>query len=155
MGDFTEHEQRITAALDKISVGLAKIVETRQGQSSLAADLQAERDANAQLEERVRGIKEKQETMVAALQNEVATLRRALSEADADLQQLRAVNAELRGSNAALRQANADALPDGTLVNQALAAEVEALRALESQNRAEIDRALSVLEPMLEEAANA
>lgn len=155
MGDFAEHEQRIASALDKISTGLAKLSERGGGNAALEEDLAAEREANAQLEERVRAIKEKQETMVASLQDEVASLRRALSDADGDLQKLRAVNAELRTSNEALRTANAGALPDDNLVNQALLAEVEALRALEAQNRAEIDRALSVLEPMLEETANA
>ena len=40
-------------------------------------------------------------------------------------------------------------------VNTAMETEIEALRELNEANRAEIDRALSELEPMLKEAANA
>ena len=40
-------------------------------------------------------------------------------------------------------------------MNAALAAELEALRALEDGNRAEIDRALGLLEPMVQEMADA
>lgn len=153
MSEISELEGRITSALDRISIGLARLAEA--GVGGLADELAAEREANAQLEERVRAIKEKQETMVAALQSDVATLRETLAATDADLQRLKSVNAELRASNAALRKANARALPDADLVNGALLAEVEALKALEAGNRAEIDRALGLLEPMLKEVANA
>ncbi len=153
MSEIAELEGRITSALDRISVGLGRIAES--GGAGLADELAAEREANAQLEERVRAIKEKQETMVAALQSEVSSLREALGATDADLQRLKSVNAELRASNSALRRANAAGLADAELVNGALAAEVEALKALEQGNRAEIDRALGLLEPMLKEAANA
>jgi len=153
MSEIAELEGRITAALDRISVGLSRLAET--GDGGLAEELAAEREANAQLEERVRAIKEKQETMVASLQQEVSMLRDSVGAIDSDLQRLRSVNAELRATNAALRTANAEGLADAGLVNEALAAEVEALRALEAGNRAEIDRALGLLEPMLKEAVNA
>ena len=65
------------------------------------------------------------------------------------------MNDALRSSNAQLREANAGGLADAGLVNAALAAELEALRALEDGNRAEIDRALGLLEPMVQEMADA
>lgn len=153
MSEIAELEGRITAALDRISSGLGRLGDA--GDAGLADELAAEREANAQLEERVRAIKEKQETMVASLQDEVSALRASLGSTDSDLQRLRSVNAELRASNAALRDANANGLADAGLVNDALLAEIEALKALEAGNRAEIDRALGLLEPMLEEVANA
>ena len=153
MNDISELERRLTAALDRIGLGLGKI--GGEDAAVLASELAAEREANAQLEARVLAIKDKQETMVAALQDEVARLREALTGTDADLQRLRSVNADLRSSNAALRDANASGVADPTLVNSAMETEIGALRELNAANRAEIDRALAELEPMLKEAANA
>ncbi len=160
MSDIEELERRLTSALDRIGAGLGRIGgEDAQG---LADELAAEREANAQLEERVRAIKEKQETTVASLQEQVTDLqgeidrlREALTGTDADLQRVRSVNAELRASNAALRSANAEGLADADLVNGALQTELSSLRELNAANRAEIDRALAALEPMLEEAGHA
>lgn len=154
MSDIAELESRLSAALDRIATGVGRMGEAEPPQA-LVEELAAEREANAQLEARVLAIKEKQETMVAALQADVARLTEALSGTDTDLQRLKSVNAELRATNAALRTANAAGLPDADLVNSAMSAEVDALRALEAGNRAEIDRALGMLEPMLREVAHA
>ena len=88
--------------------------QTAGGGQDLAEELEAERVANAQLEERVRAIREKQETTVSALEKtvedlsaEIASLKEALADRDGGLQRIRRVNAELRRSNAALREANA------------------------------------------------
>ena len=153
MSDISELERRITSALDRI--GIAAEALGVAGSQQLAEELSAEREANAQLEARVRAIKEKQETMVADLQDEVAALRDALTQTDADLQRLRSVNAELRDSNSALRKANSEGVADPDLVNTAMETEIEALRELNEANRAEIDRVLNELEPMLGEVANA
>ena len=153
MTDITELERRITAALDRIGNGVDRMA--GGADAGLAEALEAERMANAQLEERVRAIKETQETTVATLEQEVASLRDALAATDADLQQVRSVNAELRASNAALRDANAEGLADASMVNTALQAELEAVKALQAGDRAEVDRVLATIEPMLEESANA
>lgn len=153
MTDITELQRRITAALDRIGNGMDRVANSAD--AGLAEALEAERMANAQLEERVRAIKETQETTVATLEAEVASLRDALAATDADLQQVRGVNAELRGSNAALRSANAEGLADAELVNAALQVELDALRALQAGDRAEMDRVLATIAPMLEETANA
>lgn len=155
MSDIADLERRITAALDRIGVAADKLGGGEEGDASLAAELAAEREANAQLEERVQAIKERQETTVAGLQDEVTALRQALSDTDADLQRLRAVNADLRKSNADLRDANAQGLADASLVNAALEEELKALRELNTASRSEIDRALAELEPMLKEASGA
>ena len=153
MSDIAELERRIASALERIGSAVQGL--GAAGSEALEAELAAEREANAQLEARVRAIKEKQETMVASLQDEVAALRDVLTQTDADLQRLRSVNAELRQSNAALRRANAQGVADPDLVNSAMETEIEALRELNEANRAEIDRVLSELEPMLGEVANA
>lgn len=153
MSDISELERRITAALDRIGAGVEQL--STGGDSGLAEALEAERMANAQLEERVRAIKETQETTLATLEAEVATLRQSLAATDADLQGARSVNAELRASNAKLRAANAAGIADAALVNDAMEAELVALKTLRDGDRAEIDRVLGTLEPMLKEARHA
>ena len=160
MGDIEEYQRRITAALDRIG----RAMEARQtdgGGQDLADELEAERTANAQLEERVRAIRQKQETTVAALEKtvenlsaEIASLKEALADRDGGLQRIRRVNAELRRSNAALREANAAGLADPHLVNTSMMAELEALRAEQAAGAAEIDEIAAVLEPILAEEAH-
>ncbi len=152
MTDIAELERRITAALDRIGSGLGRIGESARAQ---AADLAAKREAEERLEERVRAAEDSQERLAAGLRDEIASLKTALSEVDADLQRLRAVNADLRTSNAALREANAAGLADPDLVNDALRTEVEALQALDETTRGEIERALALLEPLAGEAEHA
>ncbi len=153
MEDISEFERRITAALDRASQALDSLGAGDGGNSAeLTAELEAERVANQQLEERVRAIKEKQETMVARLEQDVASLKDALKSRDADLQQLRSVNEELRGSNASLREANAQGVGDADLVNSAMVTELESLRAARAADRSEIEEILATLEPVLKEA---
>lgn len=160
MSDIEDYQRRITAALDRIGKALEARPAAADG-GDLAAELEAERVANAQLEERVRAIKEKQETTVSALEKtvedlnaEVASLKDALADRDGGLQRLRKVNAELRRSNAALREAHKAALPDAHLVNTSMMAELEALRADHAAGAAELSEIAAVLEPILAEEAN-
>ncbi|MDJ1007262.1 MAG: hypothetical protein QNJ13_05495 [Paracoccaceae bacterium] len=160
MTDIEQYQQRITAALDRIG----RALEARPpagDEEGLAEALEAERTANAQLEERVRAIKEKQETTVAALEKtvedlnaEVASLKDALGDRDGGLQRMMKVNGELRQSNTALREAIAAALPDPHLVNRSMMAELEALRAAQSVNETELAEIAAVLEPILKEEAH-
>ncbi|MEO1239681.1 MAG: hypothetical protein AAFW64_08505 [Pseudomonadota bacterium] len=160
MSEIAEYQSRITSALDRISVAL----ETGAGGSNdgeLAAALDAERTANAQLEERVRAIKEKQETTIAALEKAVAdleaeaqSLKTALGDRDSGLQRMRRVNEELRRSNTALREANAAGLADAHLVNTGMMAELEALRADHATTQAELGEIAAVLDPILSEDSN-
>lgn len=166
MDNIAEYQARITAALDRISSALPKVGAEDQG---LADALEAERTANAQLEERVKAIKDKQETMVTELEAQVSSLKQQVDEQDTALgelraavetkeseaRQLRKVTAELRARIAALREANAAALPDAHLVNKAMASELEALRAAETSMRAEMDEILGALEPIVTEAEHA
>jgi chromosome segregation ATPase len=157
MSDISELERRITAALDRAAqamdrLGVAGASESGVDAAALMDELEAERVANAQLEERVRAIKEKQETTVAGLEGQVTRLKAQVESRDGELSRLKAVGDELRRSNQALREANASALPDADLVNGSLTAEVEALRAARAADRAEIDDILATLDPVLKEA---
>ena len=153
MSDISEFERRITAALDRAQQALEQLSAGEGGDTvALTAELDAERVANQQLEERVRAIKEKQETTVAELEGEVAHLQEALKARDGEVQSMRSVNETLRASNTALREANAQGLAEPELVNAAMVTELDGLRAARAAERAEIEEILATLEPALKEA---
>lgn len=153
MDDIAEYERRITAALDRAAQALDKLNAGEAGDAAaLKAELEAERVANQQLEERVRAIKEKQEQTVKRLEASVADLKQALATRDGEMQRLKAVNEELRLSNGALREANAQGVGDADAVNAAMVTEIESLRAARATERAEIEEILATLEPVLKEA---
>ena len=157
MSDISELERRITAALDRAGQAMDRLGVGGGGEdaakaAALAEELEAERVANAQLEERVRAIKEKQETTVAGLEAQVARLKEQLASRDGELTRLKAVGDDLRKSNSALREANASALPDGDLVNASLKSALDAEKAARAADRAEIEDILASLEPVLKEA---
>lgn len=153
MSDATEIEARLMAALDRIGAVLEALPEGPA--EDLAPALEAERMANAQLEERVKAIKDKQETLVGRLEEEVAALREKLLQSEAAAARMRGVNETLRKSNRTLREANAAGLADATLVDAATRAELEALQALRDGDRAELDEILGTLAPIVEEAEHA
>jgi len=155
MSDITELERRITAALDRISTGLGKA-----GGSNAVSDelvrlreaLESEQSANAQLEERVRAIRDRQEDTVSALEAEVARLREAAVRHDAEIQRLNRVNGQLRQNNHSLREANEQGVGDPHLINKAMMAELDSLRVSRDADRAELDAVLGELKPLLEGA---
>lgn len=152
MEDFSEFERRIAAALDRTSQAMDQLSAGEGDSATLKAELEAERVANQQLEERVRAIKEKQETTVTRLEEDVTRLKEALATRDAELQQIKAVNEALRDTNTKLRDANAQGVGDADLVNAAMATELDSLRAARAADRTEIEEILATLEPILQEA---
>ena len=165
MSDINALEARIAAALERLQRGVANLsersdgVETGAGDATdpetlaaLQARVEEERTANAQLEERVRALKERQDQKLAVLEERVAAQKAEMIDLDARLQRLQAANAELRGVASEMRSALIDELADPDLVNRALLAELEALQATQSADRAEIDAILGTLLPIVEEA---
>ncbi|MGI1661259.1 hypothetical protein ACRDNQ_03375 [Palleronia sp. KMU-117] len=155
MTDGSELERRIHAALDRIAAAGDALAAPAEGGGDLAAALEAERAANAQLEERVRAIRDRQETVVGRLEREVADLKAALAVRDATVQKVRRMNGLLRKTNRALRAANAANVGDADLINSALEAEVQALRALQETDRSELDEIIATLEPVVREVRHA
>lgn len=158
MSDITELEGRITAALDRIRKGIVdrpaaqpqlendlQLEESIARVTDLEAQLDEERTANAQLEERVKTLKERQDTLISDLTSEAEEHRRSSAKALDESQKLRAVNAELRDINAALRDAVAQDAPDPHLINKGMLAEVEALRATRDADITEVDAVMSEL----------
>lgn len=164
MVDITEYESRITAALDRITKGLEgleapQVVDAGSSEEDtaeiarLTQALEDERTVTAQLEERIKGIKDQLEGRVSGMETALEEARASVTAVDTELQQLREVNEKLRESNVALRDANAEGLADAELINASLMAEVEALRAGREADAAEMGAVLTQLDAILEATA--
>jgi chromosome segregation ATPase len=167
MNDIAELERRITLALERIGAGIDMLGTTGGGTAAASDDsagadshiaeledaLEAERAANAQLTERVRAIREKQETMVSALERKVARLTEQADSATLELQRLRQINEDLSDANRALSLAVAEGVSEPELINHAMMSELEALRASRAADLAEMDDILSELKPLIGEVA--
>lgn len=154
MSDIGALESRITAALDRIRQGLDAPSGQVAADPALQAALEEERAQNAELVERVRLLKERQDTQVATLTQRAETQSKHLMKLDEELQQLRASNVQLRDMNAKLRAAVTTGLAP-ELHDAALHAELEALNAQRSADAAEVDAILDELKPLIEEASHA
>jgi chromosome segregation ATPase len=163
MSDISILEGRITAALDRIRRGVEWMDELAASAPSLPADppgqeaaalrtrLEEERSVNAQLEERVRALKDRQDGRLAHLEAEVAENRARLSGMDDDLQRLRQTNADLRDSAAQMRDALTAGVAEPQLINRAMLAELEALRAARAVDLAEVNAVMAELRPFVGE----
>jgi hypothetical protein len=158
MSDIAALEGRITAALDRIREGVARhsvavAVEVPPADTDeLRTQLNEERTANAQLENRVRTLKDRQDGAISDLEGRAASHAAILAAMEAEVQRLRTSNAELRDMTAQLRSAAADGATAPELINRATIAEVEALQAQRASEAAEMDAIVSSLKPLIEEA---
>lgn len=172
MSQIEDLQGRITAAMERIGVGVTALSEqsgTGQGEAekvdALTMALDEEKLANAQLQERLGKLKSKHADEIDALRRELdksaeLDALRADSEAqsvamarlDMDVQRLRLANDQLRESNSALRQANEQGVGEPHLINKAMLAELEGLRAARATDAAEASAVLAKLEPLLANA---
>lgn len=167
MSELSHLETRISAALDRIRQGLdggaapaapveapAPSAATDDQVAELKRKLDDEKTANAQLEERVKLLKERQDGKLAELESNVDAGRARSARMDRELQRLRQVNAELRDINTQLREAVSGGVSEPHLVNKAMLAELEALRATRSADAAEMDAILEELTPIIAKEAS-
>lgn len=166
MSDISDLEQRITAALDRIGAGLDRMGGAGDADpAALQEALDAEKMTNAQLEERVRALKDQHEAQlrevqagpeeqIAALQAETAELKAALQEANAQARALKQSNQQMQASLQSLTEAGV-ASAEPQMINQAMMSELEGLRAARATDIAELDEILGALKPMLTEAQDA
>lgn len=155
MGQIEEFEQRITAALDRIGQGMGALGAVTDKPDdgeldTLKTALEDEKLANAQLEERIKALHEKYDETLAALKKSAEDQADATRVLDADLQRLRAANEQLRASNTALREANEAGVGEPHLINKAMLAELEALRAARATDVAETRAIVNALTPLLQ-----
>lgn len=156
MSDISELEARITTALERIGAGLGALAPAAASEpgevEALTAALDEERTVNAQLEERVKAIKEKQDSTVEALSAEVERMRVLLEAEEKSLAKLRQVNTDLRSNNDALRQAVSQGVAEPHLINKSMMSELEGLRAAQHADRAELDAVLGELTGLIADA---
>ncbi|MFX0540552.1 hypothetical protein ACEWPM_002315 [Roseovarius sp. S4756] len=161
MSDIDAMQSRIMAALDRIGQGLDGLGTTddqadEPGEvEALRQQVEDERLANAQLEERVKQLSARAREAEASLEELKAAAGEAKAEEDArakmlrkidgDLQSLRHANQQLRDNNAKLRDANASGVAEPHLINKAMMAELDGLRATRAADRAEMDAILGEL----------
>lgn len=166
MTDITDIEQRIAYALERIGKGLDAWPEPASPQQAMAddagtsievdvlkAELEAERVVNAQLTERVRAIKDKQETHLATLERKVIALTQQLEQQGAELQRQRVMNASLTGANQRLSIMVREGMDDPSELDAALATELEAMRLARSAEIAEMEEIMAELKPLIGEVA--
>lgn len=121
--------------------------------------LEEEKLANAQLEERNRTLNARLADIPAAplpdaaLQEQLAAQRESMADLDSELSRLRLSNDMLRKTCEDLRAALQAGLGEPHLINQAMLAELESLRADRSIERAEVRAVLDAMEPVLSEAS--
>jgi predicted nucleic acid-binding Zn-ribbon protein len=156
MREQDEFDRRIAVALDRIRYGLhvmgaAPLASDGASIAALRGELDEERVANAQLEERVRLLKDRQDTKVTALESSAVESRARLSAMSEDLQALHQSNAELRDVIGSLRAALADGMADPELINRAILAELDAVTAARDADRAELNAVIAELAPLLAE----
>jgi len=153
MGQIDELEQRISSALDRIGQGLEGVAQSDETPASaeVMAELDAERDANAQLEERLKALRERTSANTVQLEQKVERLQAQLAASEAQTAKLRGLNDRLQHAVEQLRRQNESMVGDPHLVNKAMMAELEALRSARAGDVAEMDAILSEMKPLVGE----
>lgn len=155
MSNIDELQRRITAAMDRVAQGLDSIGTADTGPDpEMVQALEDERTANAQLTERVQALKTKADEDLASLRAQVEEAGTRMAQLDLEVQRMRHANTELTQACAALRDANAEGLGDPHLINKAMLAELEGLRAARASDVAETEAILTALTPLLETASD-
>jgi predicted nucleic acid-binding Zn-ribbon protein len=157
MSEISELEARVLAALDRIAAGADRLARSAPVPASdpaelaaLQAALEDERIANAQLTERVKAIRDRQEQTVAALEGRVKALQQRAERAERQAAQVAQMNDRLRETAAALRKAVAEGAPEiSAALDAALLAELEATREAQAADRAELEAIVAELQPMV------
>lgn len=153
MGQIDDLEHRISAALDRIGAGveglsLGDTAKTEQ----LEAALEEERAANAQLEERLKTLRERTSANTVQLEQKVERLQAQLAASEAQAAKLRALNERLQHATEQLRRQNETMVGDPHLVNTAMMTELEAVRTARAGDVAEMDALLAEMKPLVGEA---
>jgi chromosome segregation ATPase len=154
-----ELERRIAAALDRIGQGIEGLsapnapVATDGGATEIAVQLEDERMANAQLAERLRLLKDRESQLEAEAEARIARMTRQLDTQAQELQRMRKTVVQLRETLRALHEAATAGLADPALVNRALLAEADALRATRQTELALMDEILEELAPLIPETS--
>jgi hypothetical protein len=157
MQDLTELELRLATALDRIGSGISNLpASAAQGRAAedntdLQTALDEERMLTAQLNERLRAVKEKEAHTQSQVAAKMDQMSGQLDAQGAELKRMRNTTVQLREVLRILREAAVQGLPDPHLVNRAMLAELDALRATRLTEVAQMDEILAELAPLIEE----
>lgn len=156
MSEIDALEQRIAAALKRIGTAVDGVEAPKESAdpqelAELRQALEDEKLVTAQFEERLKRLKTKYEVKAEELDKALEAQRMATARLDMELQRMRAANEQLRSSNAALRDANAGGVGEPHLINKAMLAELEGLRAAQAVSRAESAAVAETIELALAE----
>lgn len=159
MQEIAELERRITAALERIGRGLDAghgAAAASDEVARLQAALAEEKMVNAQLEERIRALRERPppgpaDTAPGGADARIAAMTRALDQQGLELQRLRQTTAQLREQLRALREAADAHVVEPQMINRAMMVELDALRADRQADIAELDEILAELSPLIAE----
>lgn len=159
MSDINALDGRIRAALervrrevDRLTAAPATPAAAISGDSgALQTQLAEERTVNAQLEERVKALKERQDSKLSRLETTIEAQKGHMAEYDREMQRLQQANAELRAVASEMREALMSEVAEAELINRAAIAELEAVRAAQAADRAEIEVVMSQLDPLVRE----
>ncbi|WP_371224516.1 hypothetical protein [Roseovarius sp. 2305UL8-3] len=158
MSQIDELQGRITAALDRISQGLEAAGSSGGADAEELAALQQQLDdektVSAQLEERNKRMKAHLDEIEAATKSARDEQRQTMQKLDSELQGLRRANQQLRDNNQALREAVEAGVAEPHLINKAMLAELEGLRAARNADRAETDAVMGELTRLLNGTAS-
>lgn len=150
MSDIEAFQSRIMAAMDRLAAGVENIGTGPSDETdALKAALEQEKTANAQLSERVRVLAERQEQALANLAEKSKEASSRMQALDLEVQRLRSANGELRAVCEALREANEEGVGEPHLINRAMVAELDAMKAVRRSEIAEADEIIAALVPLL------
>lgn len=115
--------------------------------------LAAEKAAAGELSAKLRAARDREAASApGAMEAKVEKMTRQLDVQGLELQRMRKTTIQLREHLRVLHEAAAEGLAEPHLVNKAMLAELEALRAARHLDLAEMDEILAELEPLIEEA---
>jgi chromosome segregation ATPase len=157
MAELVELEHRLAAALARIGAGVERLGTPSDAPSAaqaeaiahLEAALDAERTARVAADEALNELQSPGPGL-AADPAELDRLTRQLDAQGLDNQRLRSSVAQLREELRRLREAAERGTPDAALVNRALQAELEALRAVRASEITEMADILAALGPLVD-----
>ena len=140
-------------ALDAAEAAQQEAIALRGELEALRSALEDERMAGAQMAERLRMLDTRQGSETAELREQLSAQREAGSLLEQEIRRVTATNEALRATVEGLRKANAEGVGDPHLINKSMLEEIEAMRATQAAERAETDAVVSLLTPLLAQAA--
>jgi hypothetical protein len=168
MDEIAELERRITAALVRIDLGVEALAQpspaafdSAESPVATLADgvaeaeiarlneaLDEERMLSAQLNERLRALRGREQSDLAMARGEIERLTRMLDVQGLEMQRLKQNVGALREQLRLTLEAQTEGRIDPQLINKSMLAELEALRALRAAESAELEEIIAALDPL-------